>query len=180
MHGKYAADGAGALALMEVSHERVLEAASGRRYGVRTSPDDVDTLVIRGKGQEIVLRIEVDDDGPVLRFSGARLALAATETVTLEAKDVSLRASSRLRIDAGHVTERVAGDCAVLVGGQRQTTIEGEERIEAGAVAMQANDGGVAVRAMRRIALDGEHIGLNDEPAPRPFDWSTLGEDTPT
>jgi hypothetical protein len=33
---------------------------------------------------------------------------------------------------------------------------------------------GVGVRAMGRIALDGEHIGLNDDPAPQPFGWSEI------
>ena len=33
---------------------------------------------------------------------------------------------------------------------------------------------------MGRIALDGEHIGLNDDPLPRPFAWSALAADLGT
>jgi hypothetical protein len=32
------------------------------------------------------------------------------------------------------------------------------------------------VRALGRIALDGEHVGLNDDPLPRPFAWSAIAE----
>jgi hypothetical protein len=46
--------------------------------------------------------------------------------------------------------------------------------VEAAKVEIQANLGGVAVRAMQKIALDGEHIGLNDDPAPQPFPWSAI------
>jgi len=35
----------------------------------------------------------------------------------------------------------------------------------------------VGVRAMGRIALDGEHIGLNDDPLPQPFAWSASAGD---
>jgi hypothetical protein len=41
-------------------------------------------------------------------------------------------------------------------------------------VELQANQGGVSVRAMEKIALDGERIGLNDDPAPQPFPWSAI------
>ena len=50
--------------------------------------------------------------------------------------------------------------------------------MEAANVEIQANTGAVGVRAMGRIALDGEHIGLNDDPAPQPFAWSGIA-DTP-
>jgi hypothetical protein len=60
----------------------------------------------------------------------------------------------------------VAGDHHVRVGG--------DERVEAANVQLQANAGAVAVRALGRIALDGEHIGLNDDPLPQPFAWSAI------
>jgi hypothetical protein len=48
--------------------------------------------------------------------------------------------------------------------------------LEAAAIEQQASEGGVAVRAAGRIALDGEHIGLNDDPSPEPFRWSDASE----
>jgi hypothetical protein len=52
--------------------------------------------------------------------------------------------------------------------------VAGDERVEAMNVELQANQGGVSVRAMEKIALDGERIGLNDDPAPQPFPWSAI------
>jgi hypothetical protein len=31
---------------------------------------------------------------------------------------------------------------------------------------------------MKKIALDGEHIGLNDDPLPQPFPWSALADES--
>jgi hypothetical protein len=77
----------------------------------------------------------------------------AARSLRLAAGDVS--------IDAGALRERVAGDHHVRAGG--------DERVEAANVQLQASTGAVGVRAMGRIALDGEHIGLNDDPLPQPF-----------
>jgi hypothetical protein len=75
----------------------------------------------------------------------------------------------RASIDAGTLRERVAGDHHVRVGG--------DEQVEAANVQIQASTGAVGVRAMGRIALDGEHIGLNDDPRPLPFAWSASAGD---
>jgi hypothetical protein len=64
----------------------------------------------------------------------------------------------------------VAGDHHVRVGG--------DERVEAANVQLQANAGAVGVRALGRIALDGEHVGLNDDQLPRPFAWSAIAADS--
>jgi hypothetical protein len=143
--------------------------ASGRRYEIDAG-DDADRVTIRGRGGEIVLRIEVTDKGPVLRFSGADLELSAAGRLHLSARDVSVEAAGELALSAG-------GAPREQVGGDRHTIVAGDERLDAARVELQANSGGVAVRAAQRISLDGEHIGLNDDPAPQPFPWSTIAED---
>ena len=142
---------------------------SGRRYDLQAGAD-ADRLVIRGRGGDVVLRIEVTDAGPVLSFSGASIDLEATRRVRLAAQEVSIEAKGDMTLAAG-------GSLRETVAGDHHTRVEGAERVEAAAVEVQANDGAVGVRAIGRIALDGAHIGLNDDPTPRPFEWSELAEE---
>lgn len=142
--------------------------ASGRRYDLDAG-ERSDHVTVRARTGEIILRIEVTDAGPVLRFSGAELELSAARALHLSAAEVSIEAAGDLAISAG-------GALREHVGGDHHTRVEGDERLEAANVELQANTGGVAVRAMNRIALDGEHIGLNDDPLPQPFTWSAAAD----
>jgi hypothetical protein len=142
--------------------------ASGRRYEL-TAGTEADRVTIRSRTGEVVLRIEVTDAGPVLSFSGASVELVAARSLRLAAEDVSIEAGKDLSVSAGgSLRERVAGD--------HHLSVAGDERVEAANVELQANAGGVGVRAAQTIALDGEHIGLNDDPAPTPFAWSGIAE----
>jgi hypothetical protein len=103
----------------------------------------------------------------VLSFTGAILDLQATQKLRLAAREVSVEASGDVSISAGgSVRESIAGD--------HHTRVAGDERVEAANVQLQANEGAVGVRSIGKIALDGEHIGLNDDPLPRPFGWSRI------
>jgi hypothetical protein len=166
--------------ISETGHRTVLDAVdvpsasasvllnSGRRYELE-SHAEADRLVVRSPHGEIVLRIEVSDQGPVLSFSGADVVLEATRRLCLTANQLRIEA----RADA---TLTVAGSLRQTVGGTHHTTVAGDERLEASNVELQASRGAVGVRALRRISLDGEHIGLNDDPLPRPFGWSAIAE----
>lgn len=143
--------------------------ASGRRYELEAGANDADRLVIRARGGEVVLRIEVTDAGPVLSFSGASIDLQATQRLRLAAREVCVEATGDVSLSAGgSVRESIAGD--------HHTRVAGDERVEAANVQLQANEGAVGVRAIGRIALDGEHIGLNDDPLPKPFEWSEIAD----
>ncbi|APR87641.1 hypothetical protein A7982_12990 [Minicystis rosea] len=138
--------------------------ASGRRYELDAGRD-ADKVTIRARNGEVVLRIEVTDTGPVLSFSGATVELSAARSLHLAAPEVAIEAGEELSlVSGGALRERVAGD--------HHTRVGGSERVEAANVELQANTGRVGVRAMGKIALDGEHIGLNDDPMPQPFGWS--------
>lgn len=149
-----------------------LTLSSGRRYEL-SAEGERDRVTIRSRGGDIVLRIEVTDAGPVLSFSGASIDLVAAKKLRLQAEEVSVEAAGDMALAAG-------GSLRERVGGDHHTRVAGEERLEASGVAVQANERSVAVRAMGKIALDGEHIGLNDDPLPKPFPWSAIGEDAET
>jgi hypothetical protein len=141
---------------------------SGRRYDLEAGAD-ADHLVIRSRGGDVVLRVEVTDAGPVLSFSGATIDLEATRRLRMAAGEILIEASGDVALSTkGSLREHVEGDHHIRVAG--------DERVEAASVQIQANTGAVGVRAMECIALDGEHIGLNDAPVPQPFPWSEAAE----
>jgi hypothetical protein len=82
---------------------------------------------------------------------------------------VSIEATGDVSLEAG-------GSLVERIGETHHTRVGGDERLEAARLEVQANTGGVGMRAMGQIALDGEHIGLNDDPEPRPFAWSVIGD----
>ncbi len=138
--------------------------SSGRRVELEAGRD-VDRIVVRARDGQVVLRIAVGDDGPVLSFSSATIDLEATKRLRLAAEDIHVEAKRDLR---------------ETVGGTHHTRVAGDERLEAARVELQANEASVAIRAREHIALDADHIGLNDEPLPAPFAWSEAAEETTT
>jgi hypothetical protein len=113
----------------------------------------------------VVLRVLVGEGGPVLSFDAAEIEIASRGELTLTGRDVRVRAARDLLVDVG-------GDARTHVAGDRHTSVRGAERLEADRVELQANEEDVAVRARERVLLDAEHIGLNDDPLPAPFEWS--------
>lgn len=149
----------------EPSTSRTLVAPTGRTVELRTA-GEVDQITVRAPGGALLLRFAVDDDGPILQVEGARIELAATKVLALEAEEISIAGRRGIQM-------HTEGELRADVGGDHHTSIGGQQRLEASAIEMQATaDAGVQVRARGRIALDGEHIGLNDDPCPAPFEWS--------
>ena len=157
------------LASAETAHERAeVVLASGRRY-VMDSDVEGDRLTIRsGKGL-LLLVVLVTDRGPVLAFEGAELELRAARSLVLESDAITLRANT-LRTE-------VEGDVSERIGGGRHTHIHAADQLEAAAIQAQASHGPIELRAAGRVAIDAEHIGLNDDPCPVPFGWSEIGRD---
>lgn len=145
-------------AMVPLSSGRVVELEAGERS---------DRVVIRARGGEIVLRIDVSDAGPVLSFAAAELELVASGRIAIRGGSVEIAAEEELALKAG-------GDRTDTVGGTRHARIGGEDRLEASEIAMQASDGALRAKACDGIHLDGERIGLNDDPLPTPFPWSRI------
>jgi hypothetical protein len=144
--------------------------ASRRRYEVLTGDDGNDALRIFGADGQVLLRVMVTDDGPVLSVTGVALQLEASRAIRIAAPEIALQSTRNMTIRAG-------GDLCAEVAGNHHLRVGGDHRSEAGAIEMQASEGHVGVRALGGIALDGEHIGLNDDPLPRPFGWSAIAEE---
>lgn len=146
-----------------------VQLASGRRYALESRGEGTDRLTVRGRDGQIVLRVTVTESGPVLAFQAAELELSGTRTLRLDGE--------RIEVSAGELRTYVGGDAETRITGSRHTRIDGAERLEAAEVQVQASTGALEARAAGRIALDGEHIGLNDDPCPAPFAWTSLTEE---
>ena len=51
-------------------------------------------------GGEVVVTVRLTDEGPVLTVQGAHLELKSTETVTLEAKEIKIKAEEKTSIES--------------------------------------------------------------------------------
>jgi hypothetical protein len=142
---------------------------SGRTVEIE-SGGERDRIVVRAPRGEVVLRIEVTDAGPVLSFSSAEIELHSAGALRLDAATIEIASRGDVSIDA-------AGSLRQHVGGHLHTRVGADARLEAANVELLADDGHVDVLAIERVRLDGEHIGLNDNPAPRPFPWSRAARD---
>jgi hypothetical protein len=151
------------------AHRASVVLASGRRIEVEAADAD-DHLVVHGRDGRILLEVELTDSGPRLRFEGADVELRAARSISIGAQEVAIEASRMLTLSS-------RGDLCAEVDGDHHTRVRGDERLEAKSVEIQASEANVALRAMRRIALDGERIALNDDPCPQPFAWSKVADD---
>lgn len=78
-----------------------LELDSGRQIVVHVNADEEGELVELVEPQgEVVLRVQLTDDGPVIRAEGARLELKAAETLSLEAKKVKIKATEEATLQS--------------------------------------------------------------------------------
>ncbi len=148
------------------THAERVTLRSGRRCELE-SGSKADRITVRSASGSVLLRVTIGDDGPLLSFESAAIELSAPDRLTLSAPELILTAED-LKVQADSCEQRIEGN--------RHTQVRGEDRLEAGAVAIQASERSVAVRAMEQIALDGEHIGLNDDPCPAPFEWSEIAD----
>ena len=146
--------------------EAALVLTSGRSVELCAAADE-DRITVRGRDGKVVLRIGLTDAGAALELAGPELELRAPERLTLAAKDISIRAERDLELSVG-------GNVREVVAGSRHAEVHGPDRLEAAEVELQANERSVCVRAMEAVTLDAEHIGLNDDPCPRPFAWSSI------
>jgi hypothetical protein len=75
---------------------RTVHLAAGRTLTVTGDVEQV--LELRNPGGLLELRIKLTDEGPVLQVEGAKVALKATEAVSVECKTFEVRAEERVEL----------------------------------------------------------------------------------
>lgn len=124
---------------------RSLELSGGQRLLLERSPcEDVVSFV--GRDGRVSVVIHVTEQGPVLRFEGARLAIQAAGELSLEADHLSLHARKGLRVSSG-------GNLALHASGDLESTA----RIQT----ITADLGNVSLKANDDVKLNGERVLVN-------------------
>jgi hypothetical protein len=90
---------------------------SGRSVVLRTTAGG-EVLEVRSAGGEVEVRITLTDQGPVVHLSGARLELAASDTVALHCRrldvntteSIRLQSAGDLRLTGEEMRVRTTGD----------------------------------------------------------------------
>ncbi|MBF0226464.1 MAG: hypothetical protein HQK76_13495 [Desulfobacterales bacterium] len=77
---------------------------SGRQISILSEEKEELIEIIDTKG-EIVLKLRMTDDGPVISMQGARLELKAMETISLETKKLKIHAEEKAVISSNGCLE---------------------------------------------------------------------------
>ncbi|NTW36268.1 MAG: hypothetical protein HGB17_09090 [Syntrophobacteraceae bacterium] len=72
---------------------------SGRQIIVDSDEREERIQIVEPKG-EVVMSIRITDGGPVVTVHGAHLELKSTETITLDAKKVKIRAQEEASVES--------------------------------------------------------------------------------
>jgi hypothetical protein len=75
-----------------------LQLDSGRYILIRSGEKEELLEII--EGGEVVVTVRLSDEGPVVTVHGANLELKSTETITLEAKEVTIKAEEQTSIES--------------------------------------------------------------------------------
>jgi hypothetical protein len=127
-----------------------------------------ESLTLRTRDGQLMLAIEMTDQGPLLRLSGGALQISAASTLSLEAKHLELSAES--------VAVNVRDDLVERVGGDASREVAGSSSLRARDVGIEATRGGVAVHANDDVDVKGERVRLNSDDPPMPVSWDEFRE----
>jgi len=72
---------------------------SGRQILVHSSEKE-ELIEITAPEGEIIMKVRMTDDGPVISVSGAHLELKSTETIALKAKQIKIQAEEKVVVES--------------------------------------------------------------------------------
>ena len=72
---------------------------SGRQILIHSSEKE-ELIEIAESDGEIIMKVRMTDDGPVISVSGAHLELKSTETIALEAKKIKIKAEEKVVVES--------------------------------------------------------------------------------
>ena len=111
-------------AAKKLPEERMLDLDGGRRLAVRREAG-AEVVEVREKGGEVCLSVALTPSGAVLRLTGARLELDASEEVSITAPAVRIRASESAAL-ASAGTLAVESDKDMRVHSEDEVRVTGK------------------------------------------------------
>lgn len=96
----------------------------GRRVVIRNGPQG-ETVQVRSPSGDVEVEIRITEDGPVVRLSGARVELEASESIDLRCKRFEVEATEDVTVTSGgKLTLSSQDDLDVEAGGDYRCTAE--------------------------------------------------------
>ena len=84
----------------DVEHSKMrMQLESGRQVMVHSSEKD-ELIEIAESDGEIIMKVRMTDDGPVISVRGAHLELKSTETIAIEAKKIKIQAEKEVVVES--------------------------------------------------------------------------------
>lgn len=139
------------------------ELAFGHRIAIQHAGE---TVVITSRDGDAMLTVELTERGPVLRLSGASLAIEATDELSLRCDTLAVEAR-QARFDIGERLHAEIGTDATLCAG-------GTMSLEGRCVSLAADPGGMWLRANDDVDIQGERVRLNCDDPPMPLEWDRV------
>jgi hypothetical protein len=109
--------------------------------------------IINPSGQ-VELQVKITDQGPVLVFNHAKLALTNSGDVDLQCQNLSLKASGRLKMMSGASFEQ-------RVSGSYNVQVRDDASMKAQSIELDAELGELALKANDDVALNGLRVLMN-------------------
>jgi hypothetical protein len=76
-----------------------VQLVSGRQVVIHSNEHEEHLEIVEAEG-EVILKVRLTDDGPVISVKGAHLELKSSETLTLESKRVRIRAEEVAELES--------------------------------------------------------------------------------
>ena len=73
---------------------------------------------VRSESGQLEVRIQLTEEGPVLRMDAVRMQLKATESVSIEAKQLTLTGTETVAVEAGQLTLHSTQDTVITADGE--------------------------------------------------------------
>jgi len=101
--------------MKDSAEKRGLELAGGRSVTV-SSGDGGETVEFRADGGEVELRIKMTAEGPVVQLTGARVEINAAESIAMQCKEFTVKASEKMALGSEGTIDLESAEDMVLRG----------------------------------------------------------------
>ena len=119
--------------------------------------------MVHSESGEAVLTVELTDEGPVLRMTGASLAIEATEELALRA--------DRLKVEARQAHFDIAERLVAEAGSDATLCARGTMSLQGRCMTLEAEQGGMWLEANDDVDIKGERVRLNSDEEDMPIDY---------
>lgn len=113
--------------------------------------DQEGTLLELCREAQCALRVELTENGPVLRFDAPQLKIVNSGGLELEADRIALRSR-------GDFVQETLGDFKQVTHGDHQVHVRDDMSMKAQAVSLEAELGEMSIRASDDVALNGLRV----------------------